>query len=330
METLSNFNNYKISLWKVIFSEFLIKSVFLYAKTRRMISLLFALTPISYFFNNYNDLYFDNYIIYLVILSYFTIYVSEIVIYKKYYFLSYIQRKHYEFFWLFSLFLNFLSIKIIFLTLLLIEKDINFYSVSTAIWFLFLPWLSILSEYEQSKSIQDISQEKRIIAFSFLEDLENNFFKFSIDNNLNSYLDDFKKIKEIIFRSNSSELEQIINLILKINENFKENNIYNAHQCLITDSVFLKYNNENKYDKNSQYNLNINHGILKNIIIDFIHAYRKSINLNNKRKCRFYPSCSEYAEDAFSKYGVIKGFKLFFLRALKCVPNEGSGFDPVP
>jgi len=45
--------------------------------------------------------------------------------------------------------------------------------------------------------------------------------------------------------------------------------------------------------------------------------------------CRFYPSCSNYAHEAISKYGVIKGSYLGILRILKCHPFHPGGFDPV-
>lgn len=47
-------------------------------------------------------------------------------------------------------------------------------------------------------------------------------------------------------------------------------------------------------------------------------------------KCRFTPTCSHYAVDAFKKYGVFKGFWLSVKRISKCHPWGGSGYDPVP
>ena len=45
--------------------------------------------------------------------------------------------------------------------------------------------------------------------------------------------------------------------------------------------------------------------------------------------CRFYPSCSNYAHEAISKYGILKGSFLATLRILKCHPFHPGGFDPV-
>ena len=46
--------------------------------------------------------------------------------------------------------------------------------------------------------------------------------------------------------------------------------------------------------------------------------------------CRFTPTCSQYALEAFRKYGPFKGFWLSLKRILRCHPWGGSGYDPVP
>jgi len=47
-------------------------------------------------------------------------------------------------------------------------------------------------------------------------------------------------------------------------------------------------------------------------------------------KCRYTPTCSEYAIEAFKKYGVIKGFWLTVKRISRCHPWGSHGHDPVP
>ena len=47
-------------------------------------------------------------------------------------------------------------------------------------------------------------------------------------------------------------------------------------------------------------------------------------------KCRYTPSCSQYALQAFRKYGPLKGFWLAIKRIASCNPWGGSGYDPVP
>ena len=47
-------------------------------------------------------------------------------------------------------------------------------------------------------------------------------------------------------------------------------------------------------------------------------------------KCRYTPTCSSYALQAFKKHGVGKGFLLSLKRISRCHPWGGSGHDPVP
>jgi hypothetical protein len=47
-------------------------------------------------------------------------------------------------------------------------------------------------------------------------------------------------------------------------------------------------------------------------------------------KCRFTPTCSNYALEAFKKHGVFKGFWLTVKRISRCHPWGGHGYDPVP
>lgn len=58
--------------------------------------------------------------------------------------------------------------------------------------------------------------------------------------------------------------------------------------------------------------------------------YRKCISPLLPPSCRFTPTCSQYALEAFRKYGPIKGFWLSLKRILRCHPFGGSGYDPVP
>jgi len=47
-------------------------------------------------------------------------------------------------------------------------------------------------------------------------------------------------------------------------------------------------------------------------------------------KCRFTPTCSQYAITALQKHGLIRGTLLAVRRISKCRPGGGSGYDPVP
>ncbi len=46
--------------------------------------------------------------------------------------------------------------------------------------------------------------------------------------------------------------------------------------------------------------------------------------------CRFYPSCSAYAREAFICHGARRGGALTARRILKCHPWHPGGYDPVP
>lgn len=63
--------------------------------------------------------------------------------------------------------------------------------------------------------------------------------------------------------------------------------------------------------------------------IKFIRFYQKFISPLKGQTCRFYPTCSQYALEAFKKYGFLKGFYISLKRILKCHPFHPGGFDPI-
>ncbi|MBT5331996.1 MAG: membrane protein insertion efficiency factor YidD [Porticoccaceae bacterium] len=64
--------------------------------------------------------------------------------------------------------------------------------------------------------------------------------------------------------------------------------------------------------------------------IGLIWLYQKLISPLLGPRCRFYPSCSQYAKESLSLHGVIKGGYLSARRCLKCHPFHPGGIDPVP
>jgi putative membrane protein insertion efficiency factor len=52
--------------------------------------------------------------------------------------------------------------------------------------------------------------------------------------------------------------------------------------------------------------------------------------LLGRGKCRFYPTCSEYAAEALQRYGLFLGSLLAVRRLLRCGPWSAGGCDPVP
>jgi putative membrane protein insertion efficiency factor len=61
-----------------------------------------------------------------------------------------------------------------------------------------------------------------------------------------------------------------------------------------------------------------------------IWIYQKMISPHFPACCRFRPTCSQYAFEAISKYGILKGGFLALKRLLKCNPFFKGGYDPVP
>lgn len=60
-----------------------------------------------------------------------------------------------------------------------------------------------------------------------------------------------------------------------------------------------------------------------------IRGYQLLISPFFGRRCRFYPTCSQYAIQAFRKKGFIKGFFMTAWRLLRCNPFSAGGYDPV-
>lgn len=74
----------------------------------------------------------------------------------------------------------------------------------------------------------------------------------------------------------------------------------------------------------------------KEIMLERIEYYQKNVSprlseaRGVERKCRFTPSCSQYAKEAVQMYGAGKGGWMAFKRLLRCNPFSKGGCDPVP
>jgi putative membrane protein insertion efficiency factor len=66
------------------------------------------------------------------------------------------------------------------------------------------------------------------------------------------------------------------------------------------------------------------------IAILLIRGYQVIVSPVLGPACRFYPTCSDYAVQALTRYGVIKGIYLAAKRLLRCHPFHPGGVDPVP
>jgi hypothetical protein len=61
-----------------------------------------------------------------------------------------------------------------------------------------------------------------------------------------------------------------------------------------------------------------------------VSGYRFAVSPLLPKSCRFTPTCSEYAIEAVSRHGLVKGLGLSLKRILRCHPFGGSGYDQVP
>ncbi len=69
---------------------------------------------------------------------------------------------------------------------------------------------------------------------------------------------------------------------------------------------------------------------MKYICMILIKFYKKCISPLFPPCCKYHPTCSAYAFEAFRKHGVLKGFVLALWRILRCNPWSMGGIDYVP
>ncbi|PWM00063.1 MAG: membrane protein insertion efficiency factor YidD [Clostridiales bacterium] len=69
---------------------------------------------------------------------------------------------------------------------------------------------------------------------------------------------------------------------------------------------------------------------MKQIGIFFVKMYQKFISPLKPPCCRFTPTCSNYAIEAFREWGLFVGLGLTVWRILRCNPFSRGGYDPVP
>lgn len=69
----------------------------------------------------------------------------------------------------------------------------------------------------------------------------------------------------------------------------------------------------------------------KRVLLKLIRFYQRGISPFFPPRCRFTPTCSQYALEAIEKYGAVKGGWLAFKRLARCNPfNHQCPYDPVP
>jgi len=70
--------------------------------------------------------------------------------------------------------------------------------------------------------------------------------------------------------------------------------------------------------------------MFRKLAIAPIRFYRRFVSPLLPNRCRFVPTCSEYAIEAITRHGVLRGAWLAVRRLLKCHPLHPGGYDPVP
>lgn len=65
------------------------------------------------------------------------------------------------------------------------------------------------------------------------------------------------------------------------------------------------------------------------LLVWMIRGYQIFVSPMLRQSCKYYPSCSRYAIDALTEYGVLRGIVLAGWRILRCNPFSYGGYDPV-
>ena len=69
---------------------------------------------------------------------------------------------------------------------------------------------------------------------------------------------------------------------------------------------------------------------MKQILLRVIRFYQRAVSPLFPPRCRYIPTCSEYALEAVEKSGAAQGGFLALKRFLRCHPFHKGGYDPVP
>jgi putative membrane protein insertion efficiency factor len=71
-------------------------------------------------------------------------------------------------------------------------------------------------------------------------------------------------------------------------------------------------------------------GAVQSLLLVLLRAYKLAISPWLGDRCRFFPSCSDYAREAIQYHGAARGSFLALRRLCRCHPFTAGGYDPVP
>lgn len=65
-------------------------------------------------------------------------------------------------------------------------------------------------------------------------------------------------------------------------------------------------------------------------VVGAIRIYQKLVSPNLGANCRYQPTCSSYAAEAITRFGIWRGSWMGVQRLARCHPLKPGGYDPVP
>jgi putative membrane protein insertion efficiency factor len=68
---------------------------------------------------------------------------------------------------------------------------------------------------------------------------------------------------------------------------------------------------------------------MRGLALAVLRVYQRAISPALPRRCKYHPTCSEYAVQAIRGYGLLRGSALAAWRLLRCNPLSHGGYDPV-
>ena len=68
---------------------------------------------------------------------------------------------------------------------------------------------------------------------------------------------------------------------------------------------------------------------MRAVLVAPVRFYQRFVSPALPRRCKYHPTCSEYAVQSIRTYGVLRGLVLAAWRLLRCNPWSHGGYDPV-